>query len=355
MKTINIYNQSDTVAVIDIDGTIGWDWWKGEPDKNTKERMKEELKKIAEIKAETIIVNINSYGGDVNHGLSIHDLLAESKANVITKINGMTASAATIIACAGNERKMSDNALGLIHKSLIWQVGNENDFEQSIQDMRTVNERIANIYAKTGGQDVQVYKDLMNENNGNGKWITADEMKEIGLVTEVFEPTQMSASFDFKAHKLPEPPQNLIKFNNQNSNKMYFKPLTDAIADLKNTVTEAFKNLGGKPKDDSAPDPSTENDAQTEINNKIQKIENDLNGAKTENEKLVNEASEKDTKINNLETKIEELQGKLDKANGKPTNVKDKADPDPINDASLTPEQKAERQAQEAYKEAMGN
>jgi len=350
MKTINIYNQSEAVAVIDIDGVIGYDWWKDEPDKNTKERMKKELKEIAEIKATTIIVNINSYGGDVNHGISIHDLLAESQAHVITKINGMTASAATLIALAGDEREMSDNALALVHLSSTWAWGNVNDFKESMQTMEAVNERIANMYAKVGGKEVQVYIDLMNENNGNGKWIDANEMKEIGLVTKVFEPTQLAANFDFAKHRLPVPPVNILKpiSNNKSTFKMNFEKLENKIDELKNAVSKFFTSNG---ENNEPENPISQEDIENQLNELVEGVQK----AQDKNKELKDEVSEKDTKINNLEAKIVELQGKLDKANGKPTNVKDKQDPDPINNPSLTPEQEAERQAQEAYKEAMGN
>ena len=114
MPTWNLHiveNSATDTAVIDIEGRIGGGFWDSDQDsKNTKEKMKKELKKIADIKAKNIVVNINSLGGDVNHGLAIHDLLAQSKAKVTTNVNGMTASVATIIAQAGNVRKISDNA-----------------------------------------------------------------------------------------------------------------------------------------------------------------------------------------------------------------------------------------------------
>lgn len=215
---IQIYENAATkTATIDIDGYIGMDWWKDSKDQNTKERLKKELKDIANISAEVIHVNINSLGGDVNHGLSIHDLLAEHPAKVVTKINGMTASAATIIALAGDERRMSDNALGLIHLSSMGMWGNVNDYRAAISDMEKINGRIANMYAKVGNKDAKYFEDLMNENGGRGKWIDADEMLDIGLITEKFEPKKMAASYDFMSMGLPEPPEDLLRKNNINN------------------------------------------------------------------------------------------------------------------------------------------
>ena len=95
-----------TISTIDIEGTIGEAWWEDSP--NTAKAMKKELKAIGELNAEEIIVNIHSLGGSVDHGLAIHDLLRENKARVTTRVTGgMSASAATIIAQAGDTREIS--------------------------------------------------------------------------------------------------------------------------------------------------------------------------------------------------------------------------------------------------------
>ncbi len=198
MKYIGLQfsNVADKTVEIDIEGYIGWDPWDSPEDQiHTKEKMKAELKKIAQLKADTIIVNINSYGGDGNHGISIHDLLAENPAHIITKVNGMTASAASIIAMAGDDRKMSDNALFLIHNaaSSVW--GDKNNAKTLAADLQKFDDLQANIFAKVTGKEKQEMLDLMNEGKGRGKWFTADEAKALGLITEIFEPRKAAAYF----------------------------------------------------------------------------------------------------------------------------------------------------------------
>ena len=193
---LKITNKSDKTLEIDVEGYIGFDPYDSPANQiATKEKMKAELKKLAGLKAETIIVNINSYGGDVNHGISIHDLLAESSAHIITKINGMTASAATIIAMAGSERKMSDNALFLVHDASMITWGNKNDMKEALGALETIDGRLLNIYTKATGKSEKEITDLMEENNGNGKWITAQEAKDYGFITDVFEPMHAAAHF----------------------------------------------------------------------------------------------------------------------------------------------------------------
>ena len=227
-------NASEKEVVIDVEGFIGWDPYDApENQVNTKEKMKAELKKLANLKAETIVVNINSYGGDVNHGISIHDLLAENKAKIITKVNGMTASAATIIAVAGDERHMSDNALFLVHNASTIGWGDKNDIKTMVADLELIDERIANIYSKVTGKDKAEILDLMNEEKGRGRWLTSDEAKDFGFVTDVFEPRKAAAYFSndiLKRYNLPTIPGN--ENNQAGSSAGIAKQIIDEIKEF---------------------------------------------------------------------------------------------------------------------------
>lgn len=200
--------ENGTVAEVDIDGIIGMDLWSDEDDQNTKQRMRDQLREIDAIDADKIIVNISSLGGDVDHGLAIHDLLASNAATVETHVVGMTASAATIIAQAGDERFMSDNALYLVHRAWTIGMGNANDMRALADDLEKLDGRISNIYAKRSDKEQSEFLDLMNESNGDGIWITADEAFEFGLIDSVSEPMKAAAvpKEVFQKYGLPEPP-----------------------------------------------------------------------------------------------------------------------------------------------------
>lgn len=191
-KWITIKNADSDDATIDIDGPIGEDWFGG--GENTTKAIKEKLKQIANSKAKTITVNINSLGGSVNHGIAIHDALATHKAKIVTNVGGMTASAATIIAQAGDERRISDNALYLIHQPWSIFVSNVSELEQNLEDMRTINDRLIMIYTKRSGKKESEIRDLMEESNGNGKWLDADDALKFGLVDEKYEPMDAAAA-----------------------------------------------------------------------------------------------------------------------------------------------------------------
>jgi ATP-dependent Clp endopeptidase proteolytic subunit ClpP len=229
-NVFSIQNKADDVVEITIEGYIG-SWWKENPDAIiTKEEMQQQLKQVAEIKAKNIIVYINSYGGDVNHGVSIHDLLANNDASVTTIINGHTASAATIIAMAADKgkRKISANALALIHDASIWAGGNKHDLQVSLSDLNKMDETIASIYSKRCGKTVDEVKEMMDRFSGRGEWLTASEAKEWGLVDEIYEPSRMAAAIDVEvinAFGLPEiPAEKLTAIN-----AIEIKPKTENI------------------------------------------------------------------------------------------------------------------------------
>lgn len=206
---LNTYKEKEkNIAELTIDGIIGEDMFAMD-EGNTKEQMRAQLKEIDSIQADKIVVNISSLGGDVDHGLSIHDLLASNSAEVETNVIGMTASAATIIAQAGDVRKMSDNALYLVHRAWTMAMGNTNDFEAMSKDLAKLDDRISNIYAKRSNRTKEEFLELMNESNGDGIWISAEEAQEFGLIDEVSEPMK-AAAMDmtvFNKYNLPKPPQ----------------------------------------------------------------------------------------------------------------------------------------------------
>lgn len=208
---IRFLNENTDEAVIEIYGQIGYEGWDREDDENTARLMSGELDRIKTLNAKRITVKINSLGGDVNHALAIHDLLAEHPALVTTQINGLCASAATIVAMAGKERRMSKNALFLIHQCSAY-VGraNQEQLAQELETQKTVNGRMLDIYtAACNGKEAEI-SDLLKANNGLGKWLTATEAKDFGFVTDIYNESRKTACFTqsaFSDNGLPALPE----------------------------------------------------------------------------------------------------------------------------------------------------
>lgn len=181
---------------IDIEGTIGvpeeWQFEVPEERVATYDKFREALRRITEIKAPEVVVNIRSTGGDVNDALLIHDALRTLDARITTRCYGYTASAATIIAQAATEgcRELSANALYLIHNAVCATEGNAAELESRIELLRQTDARIAGIYATRSGRSVEEFEALMAENNGNGRWLSPDEAIAAGLADRIVDATE---------------------------------------------------------------------------------------------------------------------------------------------------------------------
>lgn len=189
---ITIRNEAQT-CYIDIEGTIGveGDHDAGKSSVATYEAFRREVERIKQVAAQHIVVNIRSTGGDVNDALLIYDALCSLDAHVTTRCYGYTASAATIIAQAANEgcREISSNAMYLIHRSMCSIEGNVHELEARAELLRKTDERLAQLYALHSGGDASEYAALMAENNGEGRWLTAQEAIQAGLADTIIDAT----------------------------------------------------------------------------------------------------------------------------------------------------------------------
>lgn len=193
---------ADKPAKINISGYIGVpEWWQHDEEQakaivSTKEKMRSELETIANLKADTIEVEIDSFGGDVNHGLSMYNALANNPATIKVIYTGWSASIATVIAAAGDVVEAPNNWMGLIHEGRGLTMGTKNDIEAYAKFLERCNSVVADIYATKGGHGKEVYAAVMAEANGEGEWRTADDLHSLGLVDVVTEPMAAAASFE---------------------------------------------------------------------------------------------------------------------------------------------------------------
>ena len=187
------------VCQIDIEGTIGvpeeWQFDRPEARVATYEKFRDAVRRIAEIDAPEVVVNIRSTGGDVNDALLIHDALTALGAHITTRCYGYTASAATIIAQAASPgcREISANALYLIHKAVCATEGNAAELGGKLDLLRQTDARIAAVYAARSGRPAAEFETLMAENNGNGRWLSPEEAVAAGLADTVTDNGERTA------------------------------------------------------------------------------------------------------------------------------------------------------------------
>ncbi len=191
---ITIRNEAQT-CYIDIEGTIGVPEECQFEDASSRvatfEAFRHEVKRITEVAAKSVVVNIRSTGGDVNDALLIYDALRDLDAHITTRCYGYTASAATIIAQAADEgcREISSNALYLIHNSTCSIDGNAASLNARAELLHKTDEQLARLYALHSGGESEFFLALMAENNGEGRWLSAEEAIEVGLADSIINTT----------------------------------------------------------------------------------------------------------------------------------------------------------------------
>lgn len=188
---VNFHMQDDDTAVIDIDGYIGEDlfreWLTGEKSPNTVNNIKSTLR---EISAKKIIVNINSPGGSLNDGLMIMNMLQSKKAEIVTNTMGFSASAATVIAMAGSTRRMPETSFMLLHRCMFGICGwiNQNTSRDITKDCEVIDATLIQMYEKNSESTADEIANLMDEGGGYGRWISAEDALDMGLIDEVYDP-----------------------------------------------------------------------------------------------------------------------------------------------------------------------
>lgn len=296
---LRISNESDESTTIDIDGYIGWDDAASWPD------VKKKLIDVATKAQKKLIVNIHSLGGFLDDGLMIHDALRMTKAKVTTRAYSFIASAATVIAQAGDVRQMSSNALYLIHKASMIAWGNSNQVAIILQDLNTIDDRIVELYAKRSKVDKKVIQDLMEENNGTGKWIDADEALQYGLIDEILEPSKAVAMIDpdtIKKYNLPQIPKEMIE-------KMQSGiEIPETKKGIKSRILDFFGSLGlNVENDEPNPEPIVDDQAEVKTDKVEEKAEEKIE-EKTEDKTEVKADDQPDKIENNTEVDILKLE-----------------------------------------------
>lgn len=153
-------------------------WWE---DRVTPQQFNQELAAIGDVPE--IVVRINSGGGDVFAANAIYTRLKDHSAKITVKIDGWAASAATIIAMAGDTIKIARNGVFMIHDPAmtVWDTFKAEDFIKMAEELKVIKQSIINSYAMKTGRAEQDISDFMSEE----KWWTGDKAVENGFCDEL--------------------------------------------------------------------------------------------------------------------------------------------------------------------------
>lgn len=130
---------------------------------------------------EDLEIEINSGGGDVFAGSEIYTLLKDYQGKVVVKVVGIAASAASVIAMAGDVVRISPTAQIMIHNVSSGAQGDYRDLQHQADVLKNYNKSIANAYMLKTNMSQEALLELMNQET----WLNAQQAKENGFADEI--------------------------------------------------------------------------------------------------------------------------------------------------------------------------
>ncbi|MCM1226015.1 MAG: Clp protease ClpP [Clostridium sp.] len=184
-----VKNEETPETELIFNGPISDETWWG--DEITPALFRDELSKVSG----NLTVWLNSPGGDVFAASQIYTMLCNHKGKVTVKIDGLAASAASVVAMAGDETLISPTGMIMCHNPATCAMGNKSDMEKAIELLEEVKESIINAYARKTGLSRNKISRLMDEET----WMNAEKALQLGFVDGIL--------FDEKSKKEPIVPE----------------------------------------------------------------------------------------------------------------------------------------------------
>jgi len=203
-KFWNMASVSDDEGEITLYGDVlsqqPVDWWTGEPEPGlyiTPEGFMEDLAAVKD--KGKITVKLNSCGGDLYTGIAIHNALKALPGKVNVVVEGIAASAASVIMCAGDTVTVYPGSLVMIHgvSVMLWDYLNIQDMKQLMKGMDASERAVAEIYNAKTGIAVDTLRSMMTKET----WLTGREAIDKGFadaLKEDEEELKLSMSADKK-------------------------------------------------------------------------------------------------------------------------------------------------------------
>jgi ATP-dependent protease ClpP protease subunit len=176
------------------------------------------IDRLKNITAKTINIRLNTPGGEVFDATAIYNALRSHPARVVAYVDGVAASAGSVIAMSGDEVRMADNSYMMIHEAHGGVMGEAGEMRKYADLLEKINDNIAGSYQKKTGKSRKYWRDKMADES----WFTADEAKAEGLSDATFTASKKAegakANFDFKIYnKIPDAVKAMWGITNQTS------------------------------------------------------------------------------------------------------------------------------------------
>lgn len=169
-----------------------------------------------------VTVWLNSPGGDCIAASQIYTMLMDYKDDVTIKIDGIAASAASVIAMAGTKVLMAPTALMMIHNPMTMAYGNHADMEKAIEMLDEVKESIINAYEIKTGMSRAKLSHLMDSET----WMNAGKAIELGFADDILTDTKKDAA-DIPAYAFSGKEVEMVLCNKITA---HYRPKAKAVA-----------------------------------------------------------------------------------------------------------------------------
>lgn len=176
--------------VITMFDVIGEDYWSGGG--VTAKKVAAQLRAIGD---RPVIVQINSPGGDMFEGIAIYNVLREHKQEITVQILGMAASAASIIAMAGDTIQIGAAGFLMIHNCWVLAIGNRHDMRETADWLEPFDAAMRDVYAARTGLEVAEVGRLMDAES----WLSGSMAIEKGFADELLPSDQVTREEEAKA------------------------------------------------------------------------------------------------------------------------------------------------------------
>lgn len=148
------------------------------------------------ISSKEITIGINSPGGDVFDGTAIFNTIDNHPSRIITRIDGIAASMASIIALAGDEIQIASNAYYMMHNPWSIAMGDHNDFQKEGELLERIAATLGETYANKTGLDIKAVRQMMDDET----WLIGKELVDQGFADKVIGSNKANAKFDLSMY-----------------------------------------------------------------------------------------------------------------------------------------------------------
>jgi ATP-dependent Clp endopeptidase proteolytic subunit ClpP len=246
-----------------------------------------ELKKLS---GQRVHLRINSVGGSVVEGAAIYNALRRHKGGLVVHIDALAASMASVIAMAGDETLIADNALVMIHNPWGMTMGDADELRKEADILDKLKATLVNAYVRKTGMEAEQVAQMMDDET----WLDATEAVALGFADAIEDGIEAAASITPEAARA-----RFDKFSNSMRKPAKNRKAEEAAPEVVEPAVEA-------PVTDEAVDISEEN-MTAELQAKVDALQAELN-AKVEADTVRAQADEVTAKeLETLKAEVERL------------------------------------------------